>query len=143
MKAKIFTLTEANTVLERVIKPAVERLAARIATAEGIETQIEVAELVVGSGASTTNPDRNQLSRLERRREEVLAEMKEEVEAIQATGGLLKDARAGLVDFFSLLDGKLVFLCWRRGEDRIRYWHMVEEGFRGRRPLGARQPREE
>ncbi len=143
MKAKIFTLSEANAVLEQVIKPAVERLAARIAATESLQTEVEVAELVVASGASATNPDRGQLARLERRREQILAEMKEEVEAIHSTGGLLKDARSGLVDFFTILDGKLVFLCWRRGEDRIRYWHTVEDGFRGRRPLGARLPRSE
>lgn len=143
MKPKIFTLAEAHAILEQIVKPAVDRLAAHIGTAEGLQAEIEVAELVVTTGAADSNPDRAQLTRLERRRERLLAEMREEVEAVHATGGLLKDARAGLVDFFTIMDGKLVFLCWKRGENRIRYWHPVEEGFRGRRPLEARLPREE
>jgi len=28
-----------------------------------------------------------------------------------------------------------VLLCWRLGEDDIRYWHRVEDGFAGRRPV--------
>jgi len=142
MKSKIFTLAEADAVLEQVVKPGIERIAARIAAAEGLQTDIEVAQLVATTGASPSNPDRAELGSLEVRHQQTLSEIREEVEAIQATGGLLKDPRSGLVDFFSILDGKLVFLCWKRGEDRIRYWHTVEDGFRGRRPLGARLPRE-
>jgi hypothetical protein len=143
MKSKTFTLSEANAVLEQVIKPRIERLVAQIAAAEGLQTDIEVAQLVATTGASPSNPDRAELGNLEVRHQQALDEIREEVEAIHATGGLLKDARAGLVDFLSILDGKPVFLCWKRGEDRIRYWHTVEDGFRGRRPLGARLPRQE
>jgi len=28
-----------------------------------------------------------------------------------------------------------VLLCWKLGEDEIRYWHGLEDGFAGRRPL--------
>lgn len=143
MQTKIFTVAEANAVLERVVKPAVHRLAELIAAVEAVRTEIEVSRLVVGTGASESNPDRADLVRLERRHRELEVEVREEVEAVQAAGGLIKDARSGLVDFFSILDGKLVFLCWKRGEDRIRYWHMVEEGYRGRRLLTIRAPREE
>lgn len=142
MKSKIFTLAEANTALEQVIKPGIERLITHVAAAESLQTDLEVAQLVATTGASSSNPDRAELGSLEVRHQQVLGEIREEVEAIHATGGLLKDARSGLVDFFSILDGKLVFLCWKRGEDRIRYWHTVEDGFRGRRPLGAPLPGE-
>jgi hypothetical protein len=143
MDAKIFTVAEANAALERVIKPAMQRLTARVAALDSLKTEIEVLRLVVDSGAVDTNPDRAQLSSLEQRERRLHAEIKEGVESIQSAGGLIKDPRAGLVDFFSIHDGRLVFLCWKLGEDRIRYWHTVEEGFRGRRPLTARQPRED
>jgi hypothetical protein len=143
MEAKIFTLAEANAALERVVKPAMQRLTARIAALDGLKTEIEVLRIVVDSGASETNPDRAQLTRLEQRERRIQSEIREGVEAIQSAGGVIKDPRTGLVDFFSIHDGRLVFLCWKLGEDKIRYWHTVEEGFRGRRPLTARQPREE
>ena len=47
----------------------------------------------------------------------------------------VKDPDAGLVDFYADRGGKTVFLCWRRGETRIGFWHTLEDGFAGRRPI--------
>jgi hypothetical protein len=41
----------------------------------------------------------------------------------------------GLVDFPSVIDGEDVLLCWRSDEDAIRFYHSVEEGFVGRKPI--------
>jgi hypothetical protein len=54
---------------------------------------------------------------------------------VQAIGCELKDPDMGLVDFLSLRNGQEVYLCWRLGEDRIRYWHYLHTGFAGRQPL--------
>ncbi len=143
MEAKIFTVAEANNALQRVVKPTMQRLTARIAALDALKTETEVLEVVVDSGASETNPDRVQLKLLEQRERRIQTEIRDSIETIQAAGGVIKDPRAGLVDFFSIYDGRLVCLCWKIGEDRIRFWHTVEEGFRGRRPLGVRAPREE
>jgi hypothetical protein len=143
MEPKIFTVAEANAILERTIKPAMERLGSRIAAIETLKTEIEVAQLVVETGASNSNPDQQHLERLMERQRGFEADVREEIEAVHTVGGIIKDPRSGLVDFFSIVDGKLAFLCWKRGEDQIRYWHTVEEGFRGRRLLRARMPREE
>ena len=35
----------------------------------------------------------------------------------------------------SLRDGREVYLCWRLGEDRIRFWHDLDGGFAGRQLL--------
>jgi hypothetical protein len=50
-------------------------------------------------------------------------------------GCVFKGFDAGLVDFYSLREDRLVFLCWRLGEDRIRFWHEIDSGFSGRQPL--------
>jgi hypothetical protein len=47
----------------------------------------------------------------------------------------LKDIDRGLIDFPSPREGRVVYLCWRLGERRIRYWHEVDAGFAGRQPL--------
>jgi hypothetical protein len=39
------------------------------------------------------------------------------------------------VDFPARRKGEQVFLCWRLGEEEIRYWHGLQEGFAGRKPL--------
>jgi hypothetical protein len=48
----------------------------------------------------------------------------------------------GLVDFPSLLRGEEIYLCWKLGEERIAYWHGIEEGFAGRKPLDDSPPAE-
>ena len=47
----------------------------------------------------------------------------------------VKDIETGLVDFFSLRDGRVVYLCWAVDEPTIAYWHEINAGFRGRQPL--------
>jgi hypothetical protein len=47
----------------------------------------------------------------------------------------VRDLDLGLVDFPSLLEGEEVCLCWKLGEERIAFWHGIEEGFAGRKPL--------
>jgi hypothetical protein len=56
---------------------------------------------------------------------------------IQELGAVVKDTTMGLLDFYGRLDGRLVWLCWRYGEDRLDYYHELDTGFSGRRSLGA------
>jgi len=42
----------------------------------------------------------------------------------------------GLCDFYSLMEGREVYLCWRLGEPQVQYWHELDAGFAGRKPLG-------
>ena len=57
------------------------------------------------------------------------------VARIDALGLTLRDIEHGLVDFPALVSGRQVWLCWQRGEPAIGYWHGLETGFSGRRPL--------
>lgn len=50
-------------------------------------------------------------------------------------GAVLKDARSGLVDFYGHVDGKLVWLCWKFGEEAVGHYHGLDEGFSRRRPI--------
>jgi hypothetical protein len=54
----------------------------------------------------------------------------------EATGCILRDLDAGLVDFpFRARGGVTVFLCWRLGEPEIAFWHGLDEGYAGRKPI--------
>ncbi len=44
----------------------------------------------------------------------------------------------GLCDFYSIMDGREVFLCWKLGEPEVQYWHDLEAGYAGRQPLSGR-----
>lgn len=57
------------------------------------------------------------------------------LERIHRTGVLVKDIDWGVVDFPAMVNGEPVFLCWRLGEDRVRFYHGLHDGFLGRRPL--------
>ena len=61
--------------------------------------------------------------------------LKSVLERIGEMGVLVKDLDVGLVDFPTLFRGEEVYLCWRMDEDDIDFWHGVQEGFRGRRPI--------
>jgi hypothetical protein len=55
---------------------------------------------------------------------------------LHTLGVQLKDYSRGLVDFPCVREDRIVLLCWQIGEgDRIEWWHEIEAGFAGRRPL--------
>jgi hypothetical protein len=57
------------------------------------------------------------------------------IHQVKDMGVLLKDADKGLCDFPYKRRGRVVYLCWQLGEQRIEYWHDIEAGFAGREPL--------
>jgi hypothetical protein len=57
------------------------------------------------------------------------------LENLHESGCLVKDLDTGLVDFPTLFRGQEVYLCWKLGEPAIRFWHGVQEGFAGRKPV--------
>ncbi len=61
--------------------------------------------------------------------------MEAAVRQIDAWGISLRDIGSGLVDFPALVNGRPIWLCWRLGEDDIAFWHELEAGVAGRRPL--------
>lgn len=69
------------------------------------------------------------------RLEELTREIQQGITAIVNLGGVPKDLGMGLVDFLYRLGDQEVNLCWRFGETEIRFWHGLEEGYAGRKPL--------
>jgi hypothetical protein len=54
---------------------------------------------------------------------------------VQDLGAVVKDTTTGLLDFYGKIDDRLVWLCWQYGEDAIAYYHELDAGFAGRKPL--------
>src|SRR5258708_10180833 len=57
---------------------------------------------------------------------------------IDSIGVQVKDLEIGLLDFPCDVDGRVVLLCWKMGENSITHWHSTDEGFAGRKPIDER-----
>ena len=64
-----------------------------------------------------------------------LETLRADVKHLGDLGVLLRDPETGLVDFPGEVEGRSAYLCWRLGEERVGFWHDLESGFAGRRPL--------
>jgi hypothetical protein len=65
----------------------------------------------------------------------VVGRMEAFVRRIDAWGISLRDIGTGLVDFPALANGRPIWLCWKLGEGDIAWWHELQAGIAGRRPL--------
>ena len=122
---RLWTPEEANAVLPQIRPLLADALSARqdiLRLKPDLETTLEKA---LGNGHNIESPEL--LDAFDR----VKAALKE----IQALGVLVKDVNSGLLDFPSLREGRIVFLCWRFDEPQVEYWHDLDAGFAGRQPI--------
>lgn len=71
---------------------------------------------------------------LREEREALIRKLRETLLPLQEMGLEIKGAE-GLVDFRARMEGRTVYLCWRMGEPAVAYWHELDTGFAGRRPI--------
>lgn len=57
------------------------------------------------------------------------------MEKLTKLGIFVKDAAVGLIDFYSKHEGREIFLCYRYPEERIEFWHELNDGFPGRQSI--------
>jgi hypothetical protein len=127
-----FTPEEANAALAGV-RPLVERMVAhRQAHASALDRQEQLESRIRGNGGDIPPATLAEAAAEVEREARELARI---VDEIGEHGAQVKDLDEGLIDFPALRQGETVLLCWKLGEDAIRYWHRVEDGFAGRRPL--------
>jgi len=130
-----FTLLEAESLL-----PEVERLLRALIQHKNDYSQTDTrltALLQRIAYAGGTVPPREEIAELRNHKDAFARALKSTVEQLQETGCQLKDIDTGLVDFPTLYRDREVFLCWKLGEQGIGFWHHVEDGFRGRRPIDS------
>jgi hypothetical protein len=131
--SKRFTLAEAQSL--------VPRLEESLRSAVSLKSEFEAADTDVRSFLERVNMlggmmvDRDRVRDKRERRDSLGQRLKASIEEVQQLGCVVKDLDIGLVDFPTLFRGVEVCLCWKLGEARIEYWHGMEEGFRGRKPI--------
>ena len=57
------------------------------------------------------------------------------IEKLEDMGCVIKDLEIGIIDFYSRFEGRDIFLCWKLGEKQIKFWHEVDSGYIGRKPI--------
>ena len=125
MPLKTFTLEEANSYL-----PQIEELLEEMSNVrEQLVTNAPALEQAMahapGNGGSKAAGEYLLL----------LQRFNAAYETLRTFGCELKDLKMGLIDFPAYRNGELVYLCWKRGEPRIEYWHELDAGYRGRKKL--------
>ena len=127
-----FTPEEANAALAEV-RPLVERMVEqRREHVSALERQEELEGHIRGNGGGIPPAT---LAESAAEVERVARELARTVDELNELGVQVKDFDEGLVDFPARRRGETVLLCWKLGEDEIRYWHTLEDGFAGRQEL--------
>jgi len=126
-----FNVSEATALLPRLreLLDALRRFRDQAALKK---TRLEMLWQRLGRGESVLA----RISDEQRELDRVTARLIAAARDLEGTGCILRDVDRGLVDFACRAHGgRTVFLCWHLGEAAIEFWHGVDEGYAGRKPL--------
>lgn len=133
MAERFFDLEQAEKflpVLEQLLHSAMENKKAMEA-ADEVMTQVRNRIMIMGG----ITLDHQSLSQLQSQKEDSQVRLNKALQEITENGCLVKDLDMGLVDFPCLVGNRQIYLCWKLGEPKIGFWHNVDEGYPGRKPL--------
>ena len=132
--SKLFTVEQANAVLPlvRAITQDLVQLSREV-----IERRERLALLSGGRKSTAKDPDSEELRQIEEELDKDSEQLEVYAEELRELGVEPKSGTEGLVDFPSLMDGRIVLLCWKLGETEVTHWHELNAGFAGRQSLVA------
>ncbi len=135
-KQKTFTFAEATTLLP-VLRTLLKRAMDGKQLIEAVETELQDLRhrILLSGGLSVDVPV---VARRRAERDKALQQIKDSLAEIEAIGVQVKDLDIGLLDFPCVVEDDIILLCWKYGEEKIGFWHGLEEGFRGRKPIDER-----
>ena len=130
MSIKVFTVEAANSTL-----PLVSRIVRDVVADHPRWRELVAAYEVAALAAEPSRGESREQSRLQAEIDAVARRIDGYVRELDAIGCHLKSYEEGTVDFYARHQNRLVFLCWRLGEDTMSYWHELDGGFGGRQAL--------
>jgi hypothetical protein len=133
MAERYFNREEAEDLLPMIGKSLARAQEAK-KSIEPLEQDLAMAAARIMMAGGSQPPYR-ELAKKKNERDQVMSHIEEIIKTIQETGCVVKDLDEGLVDFPAIVRDQEVYLCWKLGEERIRFWHGMDEGFAGRKPL--------
>lgn len=132
---RFFNLPEAEKLLPQ-IEALLRSLIQLKQEYESAESELgRIAQRIAFAGGMIA--PRDKIVQLRARKDGAARALKSNLEKIQEIGCQLKDIDIGLIDFPTLYRGQEVYLCWKLGESGIGFWHHIEDGYRGRRPIDS------
>lgn len=131
---KLFTVEEANARL-----PLVKAITTDLTTlaSDLVDRRQRLDSLLAGRKLSSTDVYSDELAEMYKAIERDNRKLDEYVDELQELGVEVKGAVEGLIDFPSMMDGRVVYLCWKLGETEVMHWHELDAGFVGRQPLAV------
>ena len=135
-KQKTFTLAEAHSLLP-VLRSLIKRAMDDKGVIESVEKELQDLKhrILLSGGLFIDVPT---VARRRAERDKAFQDIKDTLAEIDAIGVQVKDLDIGLLDFPCVVEDEIVLLCWKYGEEKIEFWHGMEEGFRGRKPIDER-----
>ena len=133
MSERYFTPSEVERLIPTLADIMARVMAARAEVVALRETQRSEQQRITMAGGGVL--DQAAWRRRAERLKALARTMEDGLREVAAMGGVPKDIGLGLVDFPHQREGRVVNLCWKYGEKDIRYWHGLDEGYGGRKPL--------
>ncbi len=130
MAGRLFKLEEALELLPVVSRMLVEAQSQKRELDQRSALLDRLLGLTGGNGHL-----KQDVSEARARVEETAKEMQRLLDEFEELGVEIKGIEQGLLDFPHERDGRIVYLCWRLGEETISFWHELHTGFAGRQPL--------
>ena len=132
-----FTLAQAQRALpevERALRDALFHRAEAVRAYKELEQHSERVRML---GGMRVNP--GEVLALKSRLETSSAALKDAIQQVESTGAQIKDLDIGLIDFLPAIRPRRVPVL-EAGRAGIGFWHGLDEGFRGRKPIDQRVP---
>jgi hypothetical protein len=118
----VFTLEHANQTL-----PFVERVVADL-----VAQYKKVCALEEKCHVHRPTVSKEEHERIRDQYRDGLDRLRDLADELSSVGCRLKDWRRGIVDFPTVYRGRRIEFCWRLGQERIEFWHEMDDGFPGR-----------
>ena len=133
---RLFSLRDANALVPTLRDTFVKARALRDRLAKLQKDLAEEGHPLDGGKVEVDPRARPEVQGLQRRAALLVGELLELLRGVTELGIEVKQAD-GLCDLRTRFEGRIVYLCWKFGEERITHFHELEAGFNGRQPLPA------
>ena len=136
-KKKYFTIEEANNALP-LVRAIVTDIVAKYREVSDRKARLDqIRDSRKDKDRARNDLYGEELVQVEEELEQEVVRLQEFIDELEALGVELKDISRGLIDFWSIMDGREVYLCWLLGEEEVGHWHELDAGFAGRQSLLA------
>ena len=123
-----FTISEANKVLPNVIE--------KFKTVVNYKNEIMKIEQELNTTLMPTSTF-EQYIKVKQKLNSTVTKFYQAIEDLENTGVVIKGIEEGLLDFPSKRFDEDIWLCWKDGENEIKFWHEKDAGFNGRKPISV------